>query len=204
MESFVFRADVQHLPTMLMNMPGGTRPLHSISPWPALQSACIPLVMWVMVRLYTRPLDTSARPQPGVSVARVWTLTGGRGPETRCCVSNVWPGPGQCGLCCGAVVVMLSGQPGRPGRDQSSSLSSLRPTSDRRVCGQWPPAPPKMCQCAQWENRRMRGSNVYTMHRKTHRAIVTTEGLNQSVKYSQNTRCHFLSSKGAVHPIGNV
>ena len=87
--------------------------------------ACIPPVMWVMVRLYTRPLDTSARPQPGVSVARVWTLTGGRGPETRCTVSNVWPGPGQCGLCCGAVVVMLSGQPGRPGRDQSSSLSPL-------------------------------------------------------------------------------
>ena len=103
-----------------MNMPGGTRPLHSISPglYPpgdvgdgeAVHSATghlSPATAWCQCG---QSVDTDRGPGPGDPVHSV---------------SNVWPGPGQCGLCCGAVVVMLSGQPGRPGRDQSSSLSPL-------------------------------------------------------------------------------
>ena len=146
---------------MLMNMPGGTRPLHSISPglYPpgdvgdgeAVHSATghlSPATAWCQCG---QSVDTDRGPGPGDPVHSV---------------SNVWPGPGQCGLCCGAVVVMLSGQPGRPGRDQSSSLSLLSPP-DLRQEGLWPVAARTaqnvpVCTLGKQEDARQKCSGKHT------------------------------------------
>ena len=82
-------------------------------------------------------------PQPGHSLVSVWPECGHRdrepGPGARpSVVSNVWPGPGQCGLCCGAVVVMLSGLHG-PEAGAGPELSLLSPP-DLRQEGLWPVA----------------------------------------------------------------
>ena len=87
---------------------------------------------------------------------------------------------------------------GRGGTRAPLSLSSLRPTSDRRVCGQWPPAPPKMCQCAQWENRRMRGRNAQCTGKRTRQPYQGFESSVVGKIFSEHSLLLFLLDKSAL------